>query len=121
MSWNEAEILAARRNILECSRAMLSGELSYIEGSRKIVSSWRSAKLDEWDSDFLPFVGIESETDALPLGKMRSYWNAAALEALQPEIDRLEVWAKNFGEPFCRNLIKRFGDGKWTTIANRNI
>jgi hypothetical protein len=121
MSWNEAEILAARRTIFEAAQAMLAGTLSYIEGAREIVAHLRTAKLDERDADFLPFVGIDSETEALPFGEMKSHWNAAALEALQPEIDRSEAWAKGFGEPFCRNLVKRFSDGKWTAIQNRKI
>jgi hypothetical protein len=86
---------------------MLAGMLSYIEGARRIVSAWPASKLDEDDPDFLPFVGIHSETDALPLGKMRTYWNVAALEKLQPEIDRTEAWAQEFGEAFARNLVKR--------------
>jgi hypothetical protein len=110
MSWNETEILGARRAILETAQAMISGKLSYIEGARRIVASWRASKLDQWDSDFLPFVGINSETEALPLGKMRTHWNATALENLQPEIDRSEAWARKFGEPFCRNLVRRLSE-----------
>ena len=111
MSWNETEILATRRAILEAAQAMLAGRLSYIEGARRIVGAWRASKLDQWDSDFLPFVGIDSETEALPFGKMRANWSVAALEDLQPEIDRSEAWAQKFGEPFCRNLVARLSDG----------
>jgi hypothetical protein len=49
---------------------------------------------------------------------MRTHWNAGALEALQPEIERAEAWAKAFGEPFCRNLVKRFSDGNLAAAAN---
>jgi hypothetical protein len=107
MSWNETEILAARRAILEAAQAMLTGRLSYIEGARQILRAWPASKLDDRDPDLLPFSGIDSETDALPLGEIRALWNAAALGALQPEIDRSEAWARDFGEPFCRNLVKR--------------
>jgi hypothetical protein len=48
-------------------------------------------------TDFRPFIGIDSETEALPFGKMRAHWQPAALEALQPEIDRMETWAQQFG------------------------
>jgi hypothetical protein len=108
MSWNETEILAARRGILEAAQNMLAGKLSYIEGAHKIVAARTTARLDEWDADLLPFVGIESETGALPFGEMRKHWQAAALEALQPEIDQKEAWARGFGEPHCRSLVKRF-------------
>jgi hypothetical protein len=110
MSWNETEILAARGAILQAAQEMLAERLSYIEGARRIFTAWRASKFDEWDPDFLPFVGIVSETDGLPFGEIRTLWNAAALESLQPEIDRSEAWARNFGEPFCRNLVKRLSE-----------
>jgi len=111
MSWNEAEILAARRAISAFAQEMLSGRLSYIEGAREITAAWSAARLDERDADMLAFVGIDSETDALPFGEMRAHWQAAALEALQPEIDEKEAWARQFGEPHCRNLVIRFAGG----------
>jgi hypothetical protein len=104
--------MAARRAILEAAQEMLAGSLSYIEGARKIKQVWYSSRLNEKDPDFLPFVGIDSETDALPLGEMRVHWQAGALKALQPEIDRMEDWARNFGEPHCRSLVDRFSRGK---------
>jgi hypothetical protein len=108
MSWNESEILAARRGILKAAQDMLAGKLLYAEGARKILAAWRTARLDEWDADLLPFVGIVSETDALPFGEERQYWQAAALDALQPEVNRKEAWARAFGEPHCRSLVERF-------------
>ncbi|MBW8853401.1 MAG: hypothetical protein JF604_03530, partial [Bradyrhizobium sp.] len=68
MSWNESQILKARRAILEAAQDMLAGRLTYIEGARKIVAAWWASKLDESDVDFLPFAGIGSETEALPFG-----------------------------------------------------
>ena len=112
MSWNESEILKARRAIFDAAQDMLAGRLTYIEGARKIVAAWWASKLDERDADFLPFVGIASETEALPFGKMRAHWRPLALEALQPEIDRMEAWARQFGEPYCRNLVARFSSGQ---------
>ncbi|MCK1547047.1 hypothetical protein IVA87_04920 [Bradyrhizobium sp. 147] len=67
MSWNEAEIVAARRKILKSAQDMLAGQLSSIECARTIVTAGTKARLDERDVDLLPFVGIVSETDALPL------------------------------------------------------
>jgi hypothetical protein len=108
MSWNETEILAARRRIVKAAQDMLAGKLSYIEGAQKIVAAGTTARLDERDADLLPFEGIVSETDALPFGEMRKHWQAAALDALQPEIDRKEAWARGFGERHCQSLVERF-------------
>lgn len=108
MSWNETEILAARRKIIKAAQDMLVGNISYLEGACKIVAAGPTARIDEWGIDLLPFVGIISETDALPFGEARKHWQAAALKALQPEIDRKEAWARSFGEGHCKNLIERF-------------
>ena len=91
---------------------MLAGKLSYIEGARKICPARFSWGLDEGDTDLRCFVGIDSETDALPFGEMRARWQAAALAALQPEIEKKEAWARQFGEPHCRNLVERFLSGQ---------
>jgi hypothetical protein len=114
MSWNEADIIRARRVMLEAAQGMLAGRLSYIEGARKIIAARSAARLDESDPDLLPFIAIDSETDALPFGEMRSHWQPAALEALQPTIDQSEAWAQRAGEPHCRNLVARFATGKFT-------
>lgn len=89
---------------------MLSGKLSYVEGARKIVAARATARIDERDDDLLPFVGIVSETDALPFGEMRKHWQAVALDALQPEIEQKEAWARGFGEDHCKNLVDRFSE-----------
>ncbi|WP_315765505.1 MULTISPECIES: hypothetical protein [unclassified Bradyrhizobium] len=107
MSWNEAEIEAARDTVLKTAQDMLAGNLTYIEGARKIVVARWAARLNERDADILAFIGIDSETEALPVGPIRKYWQRSALDALQPEIDRSEAWARGFGERHCRNLIHR--------------
>jgi hypothetical protein len=91
---------------------MLAGKLSYIEGARRVRDAQTAAKLDWRDPDLLPFSGIVSETDALPTGETRALWQPAALAALQPEIDRKEVWAREFGEPHCRSPVERFLSGQ---------
>ncbi|MCA1498761.1 MULTISPECIES: hypothetical protein [unclassified Bradyrhizobium] len=110
MSWNETAILAARREILTTAQDMLARRLTYIEGARRIVALAMAARLDERDPDLLPFVGIDSETDALPFGEMRKYWQPTALAALQPEINEKEAWARDFGEPHCKSLVVRLSD-----------
>jgi hypothetical protein len=112
MSYDESKIMTARLVIYEAVQDMLAGRLSYIEGARKICRARFSWGLGEWDDDLRCFIGIDSETDALPFGEHRAYWQAAALEALQPEIDRKEAWARKLAEPHCRNLVERFLSGQ---------
>jgi hypothetical protein len=102
------EALDARESIVVAARNMLAGNQTFIEGARLIFQLSFSAQLEQ-DPDILPFVGIASETDALPIGQERKLWNADALAKLQPEIDRLENWARDFGTPHCESLVGRFG------------
>jgi hypothetical protein len=57
----------ARLEIAEVARAMRGGTLSFIEGARQLHSLRFAGKLDD-NPDLLLFTGIDSQTDALPMG-----------------------------------------------------
>jgi hypothetical protein len=96
-----------RNAIVETARAMLAGRITFIEGARRISTLRFKADL-EWDPDVLPFVAIDSETDALPVGDVQSHWNSEALAKLQPEVASAETWARDMGWPHCGALVRRF-------------
>jgi hypothetical protein len=106
MSWNQPEVIAARRTIIETAKGILSGTVSPIEGARSIEKNRFPARLEN-DPDILPFVGIASETEALPLGTERVHWQARALANLQIKIDESQAWAREFGIVYCQNLVTR--------------
>jgi hypothetical protein len=106
MSWNQSEVIGAREVILKAAKDILSEALSPIEGARVIVTHSFAARL-ETDPDILPFVGISSETDALPLGDERKLWQTQALADLQPRIDEAQSWARKVGASYCQNLLAR--------------
>jgi hypothetical protein len=101
-------IAIARLDIAATARAMLDGELSFIEGGRRIAMLRLYANLPEFDEDLVAFVAIDSETDTLPFGAARLLWNPDSLAKLQPEIERSERWARDVGEKHCRRLVERF-------------
>jgi hypothetical protein len=105
---HDPEVEKARLEIAQVARAMLGGMLSFIEGARRLHSLRFAGKLDN-DLDLLLFTGIDSETDALPIGPERIHWADEALEKLEPEIEAAERWAKEVGRPHCQRLIDRFG------------
>ncbi|MGC2778520.1 MAG: hypothetical protein WA418_23100 [Bradyrhizobium sp.] len=109
MSWNQPEVLDARKLILEAATGILSGGVSPIEGARRIAIHRFAARL-ETDPDILPFVGIDSETDALPLGSDRVHWRAQSLDELQPTIDAAQARARDFADKHCRSLLQRSVD-----------
>jgi hypothetical protein len=95
--------------IAEIARDILDGKRSFIEGSRLIWRLGPEARLGDRDPDLTIFVGIDSETDALPVGEERKYWARDALERLQPEIERAEAWAEQYGRTACQNILRRVG------------
>jgi hypothetical protein len=105
----DPDIQKARREIVDAAGRMLAGSLSYVEGARLVVRLHWDAEIDQFDPDILPFVGIDSETDALPLGTFRMGWSPEALGKLQPEIDRAEEWAPKYARAHCEALVRRFG------------
>jgi hypothetical protein len=95
------------RRVVEIARAMLTGQVSFIEGSRGICEVVPGGLRD--DPDIIAFVLIDSETDALPVGAQQKLWQPKALEDLRPRIEQAEQWAKTTATAHCRNLIVRFG------------
>jgi len=103
----------AERKLAEIATAMLDGSLPYSEGAGLIVSASLDADLDrDRDPDILPFIAITSEVDRFPAPHTRHLWNREALAKMQPEIDQMEAWVKEFAEPFARNLLTRFAGVK---------
>ena len=94
---------------------MLDGQLSFLIGSRRLAALHHEIDAADDDADFLIFVAIDSDTDALPLGAVREHWDQDALARLEPEIEEAELWATNVGTDACRSLIARFGEHKLNT------
>jgi hypothetical protein len=108
VSWNQSEVIVARRIIIETVKGILSGGISPVEGARTIARHSFKARL-EGDPDILPFVGIASETESLPLGGERVHWQAHALPDLQDKIDESQAWALTVVSTHCQSLVARAG------------
>jgi hypothetical protein len=108
VSWNQSEVIAARQIIIETAKGILSGSVSPVEGARAIARHRFKARLED-DLDILPFVGIASETESLPLGGERVHWQAHALADLQGKIDESQAWALAVASTHCQSLVARSG------------
>ena len=98
-----------RRAAVETASAIISGEVSLIEGcvrlfslSCGLVSDWRT------DPDFRVFGVVASDTDHLPTGSARSYWNVVALEREDVNIAQYEAQARAEVVLACQNIVARF-------------
>lgn len=106
-AYNEAQI-KARGELVSLCRAMLANELSFFEGAIRENSLRSTVGTPDHDPDLMAFVTIASETDHLPPLHSQHLWSASALQRLQPEFEKTEIWAKTFAPQACKNLIERF-------------
>jgi prolyl-tRNA editing enzyme YbaK/EbsC (Cys-tRNA(Pro) deacylase) len=105
----ENQVTEAHLQISRVASDMLAGRTTFLEGTRTLLPFVHAAGLSR-DPDCVTFVLIDSETDALPIGKVRALWEPNTLERLRPEIERAELWAKSVGLAACESLAARWND-----------
>jgi hypothetical protein len=102
-----------RGKIVAICQGILNEEIGVIAGSR-MLSGLDVELLNpapgwfDGDDDFLPFVGINSETDHLPVDRERTNWSEEALARKDKEIAEAEAFYKENAFRACRKLIERF-------------
>jgi hypothetical protein len=109
MGLESIDIEQCREKIGATARAMLSGECSYIEGARVICGLFHRARIDQFTEPFIRFVAIDSQTDAVPIGKYRDQWHPEAQIKFETEWNEAENYARSVGEPACRETIAWLG------------
>jgi len=60
------------------------------------------------DEDYSIFLGIESETDHLPVGDVRRHWSPEALSQKDIEIQEVETFFRERALKAARALITRY-------------
>ncbi len=98
-----------RRKAADICAGILSGEVHPLVGCHSLASLRPELEVDPKDPDFAVFDLVSSETDALPVGEVRSHWAPEALAQLQPQIEASLVWALPQVLPACRSVAERFG------------
>ena len=82
-----------------------------MDGSAQIARLRYELEIDgDNDSDLMAFVGVESETDTLPVGAAALNWSKEALVSKEPELRDAREWAFKTVRVECENLIARFSD-----------
>jgi hypothetical protein len=102
----ETEPLLAREKLIETLEQMMGGKLSFIDGTRIVRRLIETAGYDPLSEPFVAFVAIDSETDAVPTGKVRDLWQPDAVAKHAKEWSQSEAWAKQAGEPACREALE---------------
>jgi hypothetical protein len=107
---HEEYVLQARQEAIRICAGILEGNVDVLEGFHLLASLRWEVGVDDGDPDFTVFVGISSEIDNLPIGEVRKYWSAEALERLAPDLQAAIAWAMPMAIPACRSVVSRFGD-----------
>ena len=109
MSLPDTLIASNRQKVASIAQDMLNGRVAIINGSRQLAALLHHIDVDEFDEDFMPFVGIDSETDNLPTGETRKHWATDALEKKDAEIAAAEAHWRDYALSACTRLVARFG------------
>lgn len=105
---------SSRIAALEAAEAVLGGRLGVIEGCRRLCALSHDLVPERLvDDDLVVFIAVDSETDALPTGSARQYWDPVALRREDAKIERAEAMYRDEVLAACRNVITRFQDAQF--------
>lgn len=96
-----------RGMIVAICEAVLAEEIGIIAASRRL-NDFGHELFDGRDEDFILFVGVDSETDHLPVNFERRNWSQEALKRKDAEIAEAEAFYKDDVMAACKKLIERF-------------
>ena len=68
---HEDFVAAKTQELVDTARGVLDGSIGVIEGCRALAALRHQVDVDSLDPDFLPIIGIDSETDHFPIGDVR--------------------------------------------------
>jgi hypothetical protein len=91
--------------ILHIAKQLIAGRLGVIAASRQL-SRLRHDAAPQVADVLLAFAGIDSETDALPVGGVRKEWNREALERKDKEIAEAEQFYRENAMNAAAELIR---------------
>jgi len=96
-----------RKEMVRVARHILDGSIGIVAGARKITRLRFPSRADK-DNEILVFVGIDSESDHLPIGDVRQHWSADALKAKDAELQAYEARVRERAFRACQSLIARY-------------
>ena len=102
------EIPSKRELAIGIAGEVLRFDLGVIESSRQMLTFRWTSGVDEFDDDFLTLVGVASETDHVPIGRVRREWDSTALAHKVQEIAATEAFYREHVFAACRSIIARF-------------
>jgi hypothetical protein len=105
--YNEEHRQFLGRKVVAAARSILSCEVGVVIGARQLCSLAHQVGV-KGDPDFNLFIGIDSESDHLPIGEVRQRWNPDALLAKDAELADYEARVREPAFAACRSLIEKY-------------
>jgi hypothetical protein len=93
----------SQEKIRTIAESIVNGEIGIVEGVRILVQNQNALGLPE--QDVLTLIGIESETDDIPIGEIRLRWSDTALKEKDAEKDLYEEKVKDQVVTICKKMI----------------
>jgi hypothetical protein len=94
------------RAMVRVAHGILNGSIGIVAGARQLTRLRFGSKAEN-DSDILVFVGIDGQTDHLPLGDVRYRWNTKVLKTKDEELQLYEMRVKERAFRACESFIAR--------------
>ena len=88
----------------DVAQAVLDGRTTILQAVRALVSLAHTDAIAEVEDRRL-IIGIDSETDHLPVGEVRKLWAADALKVKDTEIARCEELYKSQFLETCKRIV----------------
>src|SRR5688500_13376640 len=105
---NESNVAFVRAQVTMTARALLSRELPFLEGVRKLAALHFEVSQDHHAPEFMLFVGIASQSDHIPSSEARALCAESWLEQCDRDTEELERFYEQGVYAACRQLIERF-------------
>src|SRR5258708_7469340 len=106
-AYNEEHRQWAASKVVAIAKSIVSGELGIVAGARQLAT-WRFDLDANSDPDFMFFVGLDSETDHLPVGSERANWNPDVLKTKDEELRRYEDSFRHRAFQICHRMITKY-------------
>jgi hypothetical protein len=106
----EASVRLARESVICVTQKALDGQTGVIDAARTLLPLLRRSPELTSEEDFNLVRAIDSETDDLPLGRVREYWDPVVLASKDREIARCESLWRDQLRAVCERIIERLHD-----------
>jgi len=102
------DVQLARLHAASIAAEVLAGRISAVIGAADLTRLRPSLDVPDDDPEFETFMVIDSESEGLPIGSVRQYWSAEALDRKAPDVAHAERWAMETGREAFQRVVERF-------------